>query len=186
MNSHDASKKTIVFDSETSGLNLHPRAGLDKQPRMIEFAGLLMDNKGKTVEEQTFLVNPNTPLDYAVQKITGLRDADLADQWTFDDAFPVLAAFFSRAHTIIAHNLPFDMTIISNEIERMSRTDRNKFVWPARRICTVQTYRERYGRNPKLTELYEDIIGKKLEQRHRALDDVHALVEIVVKEGLYK
>jgi hypothetical protein len=35
-------------------------------------------------------------------------------------------------------------------------------------------------------ELYEAVIGKPLAQTHRALDDVAALVEIIVKEKLWE
>jgi hypothetical protein len=38
----------------------------------------------------------------------------------------------------------------------------------------------------KLTELYERKVGKKLEQTHRALDDVKALHDALVAADFYK
>lgn len=82
---------------------------------------------------------------------------------------------------MLAHNEPFDRAIINYELKRINK----EFAWPPT-FCTISLYREQWGRDMKLTELYASIMGKELDQKHRALSDVEALVEIVQKERLWE
>ena len=175
----------MVFDTETTGLPLHPSAPLEKQPRIIEFGAALLSSKdGSIVEEANILINPgNLPLDPVITKITGLTDDDLKDAPLIREVWPQIVALFAKSRGVIAHNLPFDRSLVKFE---MARLDSGEFPWPARELCTVGAFQEVWGRRPKLVELYEWSIGKPLAQTHRALDDVHALVEIVQKEGVWR
>jgi DNA polymerase III epsilon subunit-like protein len=173
----------IVYDTETTGLTLHPDAPLNKQPRMIEFGAALLDERGEVVETESIIIDPLEPLTPEITRITGLRDEDCAGQPPFIEALPRIRRIFSRAHTVIAHNLPFDKAILWGEL---ARTDFRDFPWPGEELCTVGLYREAWGRNPKLTELYEAVKGEPLAQTHRALDDVMALVEVIREEELWR
>lgn len=172
----------IAFDTETTGLTLHPDAPLTKQPRMIEFGAVLMDDAGRVVEEASILINPGEPLTAEITKITGITDADLADAPSFREVLPQLRRLFAMAHTVMAHNLPFDRAILKGELARIDAYD---FPWPRRELCTVGLYKESWGRNPRLQELYEAVMGRPLAQTHRALDDVKALVEVIQEERLW-
>lgn len=171
-----------VFDTETTGLPRHPRAKARVQPRVIEFAGALVDSRGETVRELELLINPGVELEAIITKITGLTDADLAEAPTFDGVAHFLREFFGGAEAVVAHNLPFDMTMIDLDCVR---TEVEPIAWPRRRICTVQEASERWGRRPKLLELYEELTGEKLDQKHRALDDVRALVRVAQLMGVF-
>jgi DNA polymerase III epsilon subunit-like protein len=173
----------IVFDTETTGLTLHPDAPVIKQPKIIEFGAVLLDMKGKVVEECNILLNPREKLDPVITKITGLTDADLEDAATFEEALPQIRRIFSEAHTVFAHNLPFDKALVRGELARINCLD---FAWPRNEFCTVGLYKEQWGRNPKLLELYERVVGEPLAQTHRALDDVMALVKIIQLENLWE
>lgn len=172
----------LVFDTETTGLTLHPDAPVSKQPKMIEFGGILLDRQGRIVEEASILINPGEPLTPEITKITGITDADLIDAVDFDGALPQLRRIFAEATTVMAHNLPFDKAIVRGELARRDILD---FPWPQRELCTVGLYKDQWGRNPRLLELYEAVLGKPLAQTHRALDDVKALVEIIQAEELW-
>jgi DNA polymerase III epsilon subunit-like protein len=172
----------IVFDTETTGLTLHPRAPAEKQPRMIEFGAVLLDRDGSVVEEAGMLCNPQEPITPEITKITGLTDADVADAPTFEQLLPQLVRLFGEASCVVAHNLPFDRAIIRGELMRLGVTD---FPWPVNEFCTVQLYADEWGRNPRLIELYAAVMGEPLAQTHRALDDVLALVKIIQKEQLW-
>ena len=174
----------LIFDTETTGLTLHPDAEMTKQPRMIEFGGVLMSRKdGHIIEEASILINPGVKLEAIITKITGLTDDDLKDAPPFATVLPQLRRLFSEADCLMAHNLPFDRAILRGELARLDVLD---FPWPANGLCTVGLYREHWGRNLKLTELYEQVMGKPLAQTHRALDDVMAMVEIIQKEQLWR
>jgi len=174
----------IVHDWETTGLVKHPRALARSQPRAIEFGAVVLDADGEIVSEHSFLINPQCRIEPIITKITGLTDDDLAAEPTFSEIFPTIRDLFSSCRAVVAHNLPFDEQIYRSECERLGvEFERSGF--PEIRMCSAQEFRETSGRNPpKLLDLYARIMGKPLEQTHRALDDVKALVEIIQKEKL--
>lgn len=174
-------KTVLVFDTETTGLPLPRVADLNKQPKIIEFAvSKVVD--GVFVSKHSWLIDPKEPLSAEINKITGLFDADLAGKPTFAEVLPEIIDVFQGVDELIAHNLPFDQSLLEFELRRVSCTD---FPWPKGKVCTVQEYRHRFGRYVKLTELYESIMGEPLEQTHRAMDDVDALVELLIKDGFF-
>lgn len=180
-----APELALLFDWETTGLTLHPDADRNKQPRAIEFGGILVELAPgcRIVEEASILIDPGVSLPPEIVKITGLTDADLEGAPNFVGALPQLRRLFAEATVIVAHNLPFDRSILRYELERAGITD---FPWPARELCTVGLYRDDWGRNPKLLELYQHVLGRPLAQTHRALDDVRALLEIFVEQQLWE
>lgn len=174
----------LVYDTETTGLTLHPQAEIRKQPRMIEFGAALLNPRTGVLEDTwNVLINPGEPLSPEITKITGLTDADLKDASSFSGVLPAMRMMFEKATCVVAHNLPFDRAILRGELARLDVFD---FPWPKQEICTVGLYKDDWGRNPKMTELYAAVLGKPLEQTHRALDDVLALVEIFQKESLWQ
>lgn len=176
----------LVFDTETTGLTLHPDADYRKQPRMIEFGGVLLGARGAVEAELSVLVNPGEPLTPEITKITGITDADLADALPFAEVLPQLRLMFNGATAVVAHNLPFDRAIVQGELRRLNPELATTLRWPAREMCTVGLYAPDWGRNPRLVELYEATMGKPLRQTHRALEDVQALVEIIQQEQLWR
>jgi DNA polymerase III epsilon subunit-like protein len=172
----------VVFDTETTGLTLHPDAPLAKQPKIIELGAALVDASGAVVEEFTQLIHPGEPLSAEITRITGITDAALVGAPGFGECLPQLRHVFGQACAVFAHNLPFDKALLRFELQRAGVTD---FPWPEREYCTVGLHRDSWGRNPKLTELYAHVLGRPLPQTHRALDDVLALVEVVVALELH-
>jgi DNA polymerase III epsilon subunit-like protein len=174
--------RIIIFDTETTGLTLHPTAPLSKQPKIIEFGAIILE-QGEVVEEFSTLINPQESLSDEIVKITGITDDDLRDLRPFSEHIESLTKLFNKCAGVAAHNLPFDKAMLMNELKRCAAVQ--KFPWPPREMCTVGIYKEQWGRNPKLLELYADIMGKPLAQTHRALGDVKALVEIIQEEELW-
>lgn len=174
-------KRVVIFDFETTGLTLHPRANLDVQPRAIEFGAVLLCD-GEIEDELSILINPEQPISEEITKITGLTQADVEGQPTFAQAWPQIRALFGRAAGMIAHNLPFDRAVLAYELKRMNA---EPIDWPSP-LCTAQLYQEAYGRRLRLIELYEEVMGVPLAQTHRASDDCRALAAIVIKERLWE
>ncbi len=175
----------IIFDTETSGLPLHPSAPLSKQPKIIELGLMLLDPKtGAELDSYNQLIDPGEPISAEITKITGITQADVDGQPRFKDVVDDIARFFVRATTVVAHNLPFDKSLLMYDLARCGRS--SSLWWPKKEMCTVSLYTPEWGRMPKLTELYAAKIGKPLEQSHRALDDCRALVEIILQERLHE
>jgi ATP-dependent DNA helicase DinG len=176
------SKFVLVFDTETTGLTLHPEAPLAKQPKIIELGAALLNERGEVVETLSQLLHPGEDITDEITRITGITNGDLVGAPTFKDALPQMRHIFEQAFAVFAHNLPFDRAMIRNDLARIDCLD---FPWPAQEYCTVGLHKDQWGRNPKLTELYEFTLNKPLPQTHRALDDVMALVEIVLALELH-
>lgn len=173
---------TIVFDNETTGLPLHPTVDINKQPRIIEFGAAIIDENGEVVEKYNQLINPGTEIESVITKITGITNDDLIGKPKFGDVLLDIRALFEKCDIMVAHNLPFDYRMLDFELTRL---DFQSFPFPRTKICTVEENREAYGFRPNLQKLYNDTCGKPLQQTHRAIDDVMALVEIWTKGGYH-
>lgn len=173
--------KTLIIDFETTSLTKHPASKDSVQPRAIEFAGMLVDSRGNELDAMEVLINPRQQLEPIITQITGITDDDLSDAPTFPEAAPSIAAMFAEAQCFMAHNAPFDSSILRLELKRHNI---EVWPWPQHAICTVQEFAPYWGYRPKLTELYEYVMGEKLAQTHRALDDVRALAELAKESGV--
>jgi DNA polymerase III epsilon subunit-like protein len=170
------------FDTETTGLTQHPQAPLRKQPRIIEFAGILTD--GETIiDEIEFICNPGVIIEEIITKITGLKNEDLADKPPFSEFVPTVADFFKRADVAIAHNLSFDQSLLRYDLQRIDQFLADIF-FPQILCCTVEQFFPMFGRRMKLEDLYQMYCGEFV-QKHRALDDVRKLHQLCQETGVY-
>ena len=173
----------LIWDTETTGLTLHPHSVIAKQPRIIEFGGVLMSLKnGCIMEEISFFIHPVEAISEEITKITGITNAQLSTQPSFRERLPQLRAIFARVGGMVAHNLEFDRAVLGYELEREGVED---FPWPKNEFCTMSMYAPEWGRAPKLKEVYLHLLGKPLEQTHRALDDAMAMAEFIRSEKLW-
>lgn len=172
------------FDTETTGLPGHRLVSLDKQPRVIEFGGIITDGDG-VIHQLEFICNPGVAIEPIITEITGLTNADLETKPPFSDFVPALADFFKRAGACIAHNLSFDKNMLKWDLERIGMT-LDDINFPKIQICTVEQTAPRFGRRMRLIELYERITGQPYVQKHRALDDVRLMDEMCKVMGVYE
>lgn len=170
-----------LLDTETTGLTLHPKAPLDKQPKIIEFGGIIYDEHGEEICREEFLVKVGEPLDPVVTKITGITDEMLE---TEDDIFAyhdTIRKFIHTCDMIGAHNMVFDKQIVDMEFWRIG----DDLTWP-RLFCTVEEFQQQWGYRPSLQKLYHHVTGEPLAQTHRACDDIEAMAAIMRKKELFR
>lgn len=150
-------KNYVVLDVETTGLS-H-----DKE-KIIEIA-IVKVNDGVVVDKYASLVNPGKRISARITKLTGLADADLADAPQFSEIAQQVVDFIGNA-VILAHNAPFDMAFLCNELIECGIAP--AFVY----IDTVQVARKAYPdlKNHKLETLIAEFSLTDV-QTHRALDD---------------
>ena len=182
----------LLFDTETTGIPLHPHAKPEFQPRIIEWGGVLVDEHGEIVDELGLLIDPeHIPTEKVaklltkegIMKISGIDTDELTNHPTFTVAAEKIRPFFERADVLIAHNLPFDVTMMELDLKRCGITD---WPWPEINVCTVQEHLPSWGRRAKLLELYEHYTGEPLAQTHRALDDAKALLTVCRESGVLR
>lgn len=172
----------LVFDTETTGLIQPDNAPLEAQPRIIE-VGLVVCEDDWTIKEKfNILIHPGFALPEEITKITGIKDSDLQGAPSFAGAISEITKRFKGADSLYAHNLPFDRTMLVNELRRIGREF--AFPYPPEQVCTAAYSEEVYGKRMRLIHLYEDVIRKPLDQTHRAIDDAVALWEVCSKLGL--
>lgn len=173
--------KYAIVDTETTGLLQPSVQDLSKQPKIIEL-GMILIEDGKKIGWHNWLINPEEQITAEITKITGITNADLEGKPTFKDIEEELIKILSQIDVFIAHNAPFDHGMLTNEFLRIGKEDQ----LPKEVICTVQEYIHLFGKRPRLVELYQHILGKPLEQTHRALDDCEALWEILEKDNFFE
>lgn len=174
--------KAVIFDTETTGLLLPKAVPLEKQPRIIEL-GVVVVVDGELHEMHNWLIDPEQEISAEITKITGITNEDLAGKPKFRDILPAVEEVFAGADLGIAHNAPFDVGMMSNELLRCQREG---FPWPAETLCTIQEYRHLFGKRMKLLQLYEKILGKPLAQTHRANEDAYAVYEVLAADNFFK
>lgn len=154
-----------VVDIETSG-------GKPKDSKVIEIAIIIHDGH-QIVDKYESLVNPEKPIDWYVTKLTGIKNADVANAPKF---FEIAKTVFQmlEGRVFVAHNVGFDYPIIRNEFKSLG------FDLRLPHLCTIQSSRqimpglESYG----LKKVSEHL-QITLDQHHRAMDDTLATAEIL-------
>ncbi len=173
-----------IFDTETTGLPYHKDADLRKQPRIIEFGGIITDGK-EILNTLEFICDPGVHLDQVITDITGLTDAAVKGKPPFKAFIPQLKEYYGSTGARVSHNLSFDRSMLEFDLRRQGE-GLDAIAWmPAIEICTVEQTFHQYGRRMKLTELYNIYCGPYV-QKHRALDDVILLHEVCKAIGLYE
>ncbi len=173
--------KAVIFDTETTGLLLPSSAPLEKQPRIIEL-GIAVVIDGKLASEHNWLINPEMEISAEITKITGITNEDLVGKPLFRQLLGEIEEVFGGSDYGFAHNAPFDVGMLTNELKRCGRTG---FPWPTEIICTAQEYTPMMGKRPRLINLYEYVMGRPLAQTHRASDDAMAVFEVLQKDKFF-
>jgi DNA polymerase III epsilon subunit-like protein len=168
----------IVLDTETTGLLEPEAAPLSKQPYIVDFAAVKLDDKTlERVESIEFLAKPAIPMSPEAVEITGITDEMLKGELPFAASYMILVNFFLGETTLVAHNLPFDRGCLEMELRRMGRLTR--FPWPFNHLCTVELTKDITGKFSKQSHVYLHYFGEDPAQEHRAMSDVKQLCDII-------
>lgn len=95
----------VSFDLETTGLS--PRSD-----RVIEVGAVRFTPDGRVIDELSLLVDPSLPIPLAIQRLTGITDADVRGQPSPTEAIAQLADFVGDAE-LVGHGVAFDLAFCS-------------------------------------------------------------------------
>jgi len=173
----------LVIDCETTGLPKDRNAPIrdaDNWPRVIQLAWALYDEAQTAVEINACLIRPEgfvIPDD--VQRIHNITTERARSEG--EDIAETLRAFdlaAVKAKILIAHNLDFDVSVISAEYLRLGLEPP---FGGKKRICTMLQSVDFCGiagkrgfKWPKLTQLHQKLFGSDFEEAHDAGADVAA------------
>ena len=160
-----------VFDTETTGLD--PRKG----HKIIEIAGLRIENGQITDKTFVELVNPERTIPWEAKQVNKIEDDDVAKAPTIDQVLPAFLDF-AQDSILVAHNAQFDMSFL--EVEKDLCWG---YVELPECLCTMQLSRKVF---PQEFRHNLDTLGLRLgleipEARHRALPDVVLTAQALLK-----
>ena len=157
----------VVFDLETTGFSKH-------NDRIIEIGAVKID-AGKKVDKYSSFVNPETPIPYRIEQLTGINDDMVMESPTIENVLPEFLDF-CKGSTLVAHNASFDMGFIEVNAKKLGLEADFTI------IDTVGLSRILL---PNLSRFRLNTVAKaldvKLENHHRAVDDAGATAEIFLK-----
>jgi DNA polymerase-3 subunit epsilon len=154
----------IVFcDVETTGA----KAGFS---RITEIACIRYENGAET-DRFVSLINPESPIPYNIQMITGITPGLVEGAPVFSEVADRIEEIFDGA-IFCAHNVRFDYNFITAEMTRAG------YDFAAPKLCTVQLSRRLFPgvRGHGLSKIIERF-AFTCDDRHRALGDTEVLVQ---------
>ena len=156
--------KPLVFcDVETTGSRKYGA-------RVTDVAFVRFEN-GKEVDRFETLVNPEIPIPYNIQQITGINDTMVKDAPVFNDIAERIYQICDGA-TFVAHNVKFDWSFIHGQLKTSG------FDLKCDKICTVLLSRRLfpYERGHSLSAIIERY-DFHCSARHRAMGDTEVMVQ---------
>ncbi|MDE7223215.1 MAG: PolC-type DNA polymerase III, partial [Acetatifactor sp.] len=157
----------VVFDIETTGFS-------PVNNRIIEIGAVKVEH-GEITERFSSFVNPDVPIPFEIEKLTGINDNMVMDAPMIDEVLPEFLEFCEGC-VLVAHNASFDMSFIMENCRRQGFSDRFTYV------DTVGIARILLPNQAKHTlDAVAKTLGVSLENHHRAVDDAEATAHIFVK-----
>lgn len=169
----------VVFDTETTGLVQPEPIPLEKQPQIIEFAGIKLDKNLKEVDRLEFLVDPGIEIPKLITKITNITTSMTTGQGDFASHLKKLQNFFVGVEEFVAHNLMFDHDMLAIELRRIDKL--TQFPWPPIRTCTVEATHHINNYRLNLGKLHKHLFNEEFTGAHRAMVDVEALTRCYIE-----
>ncbi len=157
----------VVFDIETTGFS-------PVNNRIIEI-GAVKVKDGEIAERFSSFVNPDVPIPFEIEKLTGINDGMVKDAPMIDQVLPAFLDFCADA-VLVAHNAGFDMSFIRENALRLGIG--RSFTC----VDTLGIARVLLPHQARHTlDAVAKTLGVSLENHHRAVDDAGATAEIFVK-----
>ena len=154
----------VVFDLETTGLS-------PEKNRIIEIGAVRVE-RGEIVDRFSAFVNPEVPIPFEIEKLTGINDAMVIDAPKIEEILPKFLDFCGEA-ALVGHNAAFDVSFVAHNAARLG------IPFSPTVLDTVTLAQHLL---PNLNRYKLDTVAKalnvSLENHHRAVDDAGATAEI--------
>lgn len=157
-----------VIDLETTGGNFETE-------KIIEVGMVRIENRIIT-EERNFLINPDKEIPEFVQKLTGIKMADVSHSPKIEEVIDEISQFIGDS-IVVAHNTSFDVPFINGVLKKLGRPTLDNKV-----ICTniMTKYMIPEIMSSNLTYM-SSIFGIPHSNAHRAVEDARATANLLLK-----
>lgn len=163
----DLNGPCVVFDLETTGFS-------PVSNRIIEIGAVKVE-KGIITERFSTFVNPQVPIPFRIEELTGINDNMVLEAPTIETVLPQFLEFIGDA-VLAAHNASFDMSFVEENMRRLGIE--KEFTY----VDTVGLARVLL---PQLNRFKLDTVAKALhvplQNHHRAVDDAECTSGIYLK-----
>ena len=157
----------VAFDTETTGLNA-------QTDRLTEIGACIFSG-GEVKDVFNTFVNPGMHIPEEITRLTGIRDSDVADAPSEEEALRAFIAF-AGDRPVVAHNAQFDMSFLGAAASRHSirYTPVVLDTVPMSRALLPELKRHKL-------DLVSDHLGLPKFNHHRASDDAMVVQRIMDK-----
>ncbi|MDX2172034.1 MAG: exonuclease domain-containing protein [Bacteroidota bacterium] len=162
-------KPLAFFDLETTGITV----GAD---RIVEISILKLHPDGSK-QVYTKRMNPEIPIPAGASKVHGIYDADVANEPTFRQLAPEIAAFIGNADLAGYNSNKFDVPMLVDEFLRVEIN----FDMKGRRLVDVQNIFHKMEQRT-LAAAYKFYCNKEIVNAHSAEADILATYEVLMAQ----
>ena len=157
----------VVFDIETTGFS-------PVTNRIIEIGAVKVES-GQITDRFSAFVNPQVPIPFEIEKLTGISDSMVIDADTIEVILPRFLEFVGDA-ALVAHNASFDVGFIKENAKRQNIPFELTYVDTVGIARTLLTGQAKYT-----LDAVAKTLKISLENHHRAVDDAECTAEIFLK-----
>ena len=157
----------VVFDIETTGFS-------PVTNRIIEIGAVKVES-GQITDRFSAFVNPQVPIPFEIEKLTGISDSMVIDADTIEVILPRFLEFVGDA-ALVAHNASFDVGFIKENAKRQNIAVDFTYVDTVGIARTLLTGQAKYT-----LDAVAKTLKISLENHHRAVDDAECTAEIFLK-----
>jgi len=133
--------KVLIFDTETTGLPNKKDPRLEKQPYIVQFAGIIIEinQKGEysKIDEINIIIDPEVKIPMFASQIHNIYNIDVKGKPKIAEIIPEIIKKINSVDMIVAHNIKFDKTILQTQIERLRLKGINIDFTPKKEYCTM-------------------------------------------------
>ena len=185
---------SLIIDIETTGLpsrinnKYYLYSELDKynNSRIVQISFMLCNEKLENIELKDFIVKRDnfSISNYQFHGIT--NDISTKKGIQFIEIAKILSKYLKHISHIISHNANFDINIINSELHRYGLNTIIDELLSKKILCTMEhtkylvgIYNNRGIKYPSLSELYNFVLNKNMENAHNSMYDVINLHSII-------
>jgi len=166
-NGQSLTETYVVFDIETTGLSAYT-------DKIIEIGAVRIE-QGSVAGRFSSFVNPQRPIPYRIESLTGINDSMVMNADTIEVVLPRFLEFITGA-TLVAHNASFDMGFIRKNCQDLGYQSE---------FTSVDTVGMARFLLPELSRFKLETVAKTLKvalrNHHRAVDDAECTADIFMK-----
>jgi len=160
-------RPVVVFDLETTGFS-------PEKNKIIEFGAVKIVN-GQIRDRFSQFVNPEEPIPYRIQQLTGISDSMVVGAKTIDLVLPFFLRFCEGC-ILVGHNVGFDIGFVRENAKRLG------LPCSYTTLDTLGMARALLPGHAKYTlDAVAKLLNVSLDNHHRAVDDAECTAGIFMK-----